>query len=162
MTRQKQAITVLQEEPLQTEKDFSDLNCSDLVLSHGSYFHVSATGLISEHTSTITFNVSAQNSYFNNVMSKESVLYEESLFRFYPNPFRSEINFEISMTYDSHVRIEMCNNAGSLLEMICDEDLKKGDFRKFEFDASRYPHSVFFYRLTTRYKKLSGIIMKLL
>jgi hypothetical protein len=127
------------------------------------FFHLAATGLSSGHTSTITFNVSGSTGSvkkFN--LQNGTPSSGEFEFRCYPNPFVSEITFEISMSYESRVIIEICNNAGTLLEMICDEDLKQGEFRKFEFDASRYPHSFFIYRVTTRYKKQSGIIMKLL
>lgn len=127
------------------------------------FFHLAATGLSSGHTATITFNVSEPvGSVKRSSFIERTASFGEIDFTCYPNPFMSEITFEISMTYDSHVRIEICNSAGTLLEMICDEDLKQGEFRKFEFDANRYPHSFFIYRVTTRYKKLSGIIMKLL
>jgi hypothetical protein len=125
------------------------------------FYHLAATGLSSGHTSTITFNVSSSVGSVTESFSAEPKS-REIEFRCYPNPFESEISFEISMTYDSHVKIEICNNAGTLLDVICDEDLKQGEFRKFEFDASRYPHSFFIYRVTTGNKKLSGIIMKLL
>jgi hypothetical protein len=81
-------------------------------------------------------------------------------FRAYPNPFKDIISFEIGMTYDSHVRIEIFANNGTPLGIILDGDLIKGDLRKIEFDGSRYLHTVFMYRITTKLQQLSGTVMK--
>jgi uncharacterized repeat protein (TIGR01451 family) len=78
----------------------------------------------------------------------------------YPNPFKDIISFEIGMTYDSHVRIEIFANNGTPLGIILDEDLLKGDLRKIEFDGSGYLHTVFMYRITTKLQQLSGTVMK--
>jgi hypothetical protein len=52
------------------------------------------------------------------------------------------------MTYDSHVRLEIYNHAGVLLEVILDENLMQGEIRKVEFDATDYPRTTFLYRLS--------------
>lgn len=81
-------------------------------------------------------------------------------YRVYPNPFSNIITFEIGMTYDSQVRIEIFFNNGTPLSVILDENLMRGDIRKVEFNGSRYLHTVFMYRITTRREQLSGMVMK--
>jgi hypothetical protein len=81
-------------------------------------------------------------------------------FRAYPNPFTDIIRFEIGMTYDSNVRLEIFTNNGTPLGLILNEDLLKGDVRTIEFNGSEYLHSVFMYRLTTKYQQLSGTVLK--
>ena len=65
----------------------------------------------------------------------------------YPNPFRNIVNFSIVMLHDSHVRLEIYNQSGSLVKVIFNANLMKGDAEVIRFDASKYPHSVFIYRL---------------
>jgi hypothetical protein len=78
----------------------------------------------------------------------------------YPNPFEDVVKFNIVMERDSHVRLEIYNQSGMLLKVILDEDLLKGDDRTAAFDASKYPHSVFIYRLVTNANTMSGTVMK--
>jgi hypothetical protein len=78
----------------------------------------------------------------------------------YPNPFETSTRFELTMNRDSHIRLEIFNNAGMPIEVILDEDLKQGDVRTVEFDASRYLHTMFMYRVTANGKIESGTIMK--
>ena len=78
----------------------------------------------------------------------------------YPNPFTTVVKFEIGMTYDSHVRLEIYNHVGALLEVILDEDLMQGDIRTVEFDATRYPRTTFLYKLTTGLTLKSGTIIR--
>jgi len=78
----------------------------------------------------------------------------------YPNPFETSTRFELTMNRDSHIRLEIFNNAGMPIEVILDEDLKQGDVRTVEFDASRYLHTMFMYRVTANGRIESGTIMK--
>ena len=78
----------------------------------------------------------------------------------YPNPFETTTRFELTMNRDSHIRLEIFNNAGMPIEVILDEDLKQGDVRTVEFDASRYLHTMFMYRVTANGRMESGTIMK--
>jgi hypothetical protein len=78
----------------------------------------------------------------------------------YPNPFSTIVKFELNVVFDTHVRLEIYSHNGSYLGVICDEDLKQGDARIVEFDASKYPHTTFLYKLTTPYSTKSGTIMR--
>ena len=57
--------------------------------------------------------------------------------------------------------LEIFSQNGSLLEVLLKQDMLKGDAVKVEFDASKYPHSVFIYRITTNLKTVSGTVMKI-
>jgi len=78
----------------------------------------------------------------------------------YPNPFSTSTNFEISMNTDSWVRIEIFSNSGTPVQVILDEDLKQGDSRSISFDGTRYPNTLFIYRITTKDRTQSGMIMR--
>ena len=78
----------------------------------------------------------------------------------YPNPFATVVKFEMQVILDTHVRLEIYNHSGTLLRVICNEDLNQGDIRIVEFDASRYPHTSFLYKLTTTHTMKSGTILK--
>jgi len=78
----------------------------------------------------------------------------------YPNPFSTVVKFEIEMTFDSHVKLEIYNHAGGLVKVLLDEDLLQGDVRLVEFDATRYPHTSFLYKITAGIAIKSGTIIR--
>ena len=78
----------------------------------------------------------------------------------FPNPFSTVVNFDLEMIYDSKVRLEIYSHNGSLLKVLLDEDMKQGDIRTIEFDATRYPHTSFLYKLTTGLTVKSGTIIR--
>ena len=86
--------------------------------------------------------------------------FNEANITVYPNPFTTVVKFEIEVTMDTHVRLEIYSHAGSLLKVVLNEDLIQGDIRIVEFDASRYPHTTFLYRLVTNYTMKSGTIIR--
>ncbi|MBW6500740.1 MAG: hypothetical protein K0B05_05030, partial [Bacteroidales bacterium] len=79
----------------------------------------------------------------------------------YPNPFSTVVRFEFNMLYDSRVKVEIFRQNGSLAEVIIDEDLKQGDVRTVEFDATGYPRTLFLYKITTDYTVKSGILLRM-
>ena len=93
----------------------------------------------------------------NEIISPETVFANMTV---YPNPFKTIANFSIVVESDCHVKLEIFTQSGSLLKIILNEDLLSGDVRNIAFDASRYPHSVFLYRLTAGPTIQSGTIMK--
>jgi hypothetical protein len=78
----------------------------------------------------------------------------------YPNPFAEKAFFNIGMDSDSHVKIEIFSGNGTLLKILLDEDLRKDDIRTIEFNADNYPHSSFFYKVTTKSGYRSGTLIK--
>jgi hypothetical protein len=84
----------------------------------------------------------------------------EAVLTVYPNPFRTTVRFQLEMISDSHVKVEIYNHAGALLKIIFSEDLKQGDIRTTEFDASMYAHSAFLYKVVTDSSMKSGTIVK--
>ncbi|MDX9726877.1 MAG: HYR domain-containing protein, partial [Bacteroidales bacterium] len=79
----------------------------------------------------------------------------------YPNPFTDVASFELTMLYDSHVKIEIFRQNGSLVRVILNEDLKQGDIRVVEFDGTRYPRTSFIFRITTQYSDKSGTLLRI-
>jgi hypothetical protein len=91
-----------------------------------------------------------------------SVLSSESAdLKVYPNPFSTIVKFRVEIVYDTHVRLDIYSHNGSFIGTICDEDLKQGDVRIIEFDATRYPHTTFLYKLVTPYTMKSGTVMRI-
>jgi uncharacterized repeat protein (TIGR01451 family) len=79
----------------------------------------------------------------------------------YPNPFAKVVRFEIEVIFDTHVDLDIYTHNGALLKRICNEDLKAGDVRIVEFDASLFPHATFLYKLSTNLSMKSGTIMRI-
>jgi hypothetical protein len=85
----------------------------------------------------------------------------EVILTVYPNPFKSIVKFQLDMVYDSKVKVEIYSQNGQLLKIIFNEELKQGDIRTAEFDASMYAHSAFMYKVVTNNTIRSGTIMKI-
>lgn len=90
----------------------------------------------------------------------QKVTFSDLDVRIYPNPFAELVKFEIGVLSDSHVKIEIFNQSGSLIKVILDENLLRGDLRTAEFDATGYLHSVYIYRITSNGSGRTGTIMK--
>jgi hypothetical protein len=115
-------------------------------------------GLESIQFATITDVNGAEEAVVSNeIISPETVFANMTV---YPNPFKTIANFSIVVESDCHVKLEIFTQSGSLLKIILNEDLLSGDVRNIAFDASRYPHSVFHYRLIAGPTTVSGTIMK--
>jgi len=78
----------------------------------------------------------------------------------YPNPFATVAKFEIVAIFDSHVTLEIYSHNGSLIKVLCNENLKQGDVRTVEFDATMYPHSSYIYKLMTNTTMRNGVLLK--
>ncbi len=87
--------------------------------------------------------------------------FSEANISVYPNPFSTIVKFRVEIVYDTHVRLDIYSHNGSFIGTICDEDLKQGDVRIIEFDATRYPHTTFLYKLVTPYTMKSGTVMRI-
>jgi hypothetical protein len=79
----------------------------------------------------------------------------------YPNPFPTVVKFQLDMVYDSKVKVEIYSLNGALLKIIFNEELRQGDVRTAEFDASIYAHSAFLYKVVTNNGIKSGTVMKM-
>ena len=86
--------------------------------------------------------------------------FSDAFLKVYPNPFSTIVKFELNIIFDTHVRLEIYSHNGAYIGLICDEDLKQGDVRIIEFDASKYPHTTFLYKLTTPYSIMSGTVIR--
>ena len=78
----------------------------------------------------------------------------------YPNPFATVAKFEIVVVFDTRVTLEIYNHNGTLVKVLCNENLKQGDVRTIEFDATKYPHTSFVYKLMTNSTMKNGVLLK--
>jgi hypothetical protein len=78
----------------------------------------------------------------------------------YPNPFSTKVFFNLLMDEDSQVKLEIYNQFGSLIKVILDDKMLKGDVTTVEFDASAYPQTLFIYKITTNSGTFSGHLIK--
>jgi hypothetical protein len=78
----------------------------------------------------------------------------------YPNPFAEQVRFMITPNIDTPVKLEIYNTSGALIEVLYEGDLMKGDVISVEFNSSKYPHSAFIYKLSTRSGQSGGTLLK--
>ncbi len=69
-----------------------------------------------------------------------------SLSQNYPNPFNPATSFEFSVPQKSFVNLEIFDVLGRKIETLINGELKPGTY-KTEWNASKYPSGVYFYRL---------------
>ncbi|MDT8374630.1 MAG: T9SS type A sorting domain-containing protein, partial [Bacteroidales bacterium] len=82
------------------------------------------------------------------------------LTKVYPNPFSKSVSFEIEALEDTRVRVDIFNNTGSLIDVIYDENLLKGDVRSVILDGSTFMQGEYIYRVSTNAGFVSGTIVK--
>ena len=70
------------------------------------------------------------------------------------------MSFELKALEDTRVRVDIFNNAGSLINVIYDEDLTKGDVKTVILDASNYTQGDYIYRVSTNTGAVTGTIVK--
>jgi hypothetical protein len=78
----------------------------------------------------------------------------------YPNPFAEQVRFMITPNIDTPVKLEIFSTSGVLIEVLYEGDLLKGDVISVEFNSSKYPHSAFIYKLSTRSRQSGGTLLK--
>ena len=61
---------------------------------------------------------------------------------------------------DTRVRLDIFNNAGSLINVLCDEQMYEGDIKTVIVDGSGYMSGEYIYRVSTDDGALSGKIVK--
>jgi len=73
------------------------------------------------------FDVSVKNLYFAN--SSHVIASDAIFFPAYPNPFTGSTNIDVMVTRDSHVRIEVLNMFGQLVEVLTNKEMATGNLR---------------------------------
>lgn len=69
-----------------------------------------------------------------------------SLMQNFPNPFNPSTTIKFALPEKSHVKLEIFNQLGQLVETLINTDKEPG-YHKIVWDASRYSSGVYFYRI---------------
>lgn len=77
----------------------------------------------------------------------EDLPQEMSLGQNYPNPFNPSTSISFSIPKHTHVRLQIFNLLGELIETLADEDKQPGNY-SLTWDASTKPSGLYFYRMT--------------
>jgi len=91
------------------------------------------------------FDVNVSNLHFANskfVVAKNAVFYPA-----YPNPFRNNTHMDLSITKDSHVKIEILNVFGQVVEVLANEEMSLGTY-KLSWNPADHKAGVYMIRMT--------------
>ena len=72
----------------------------------------------------------------------------------YPNPFNFETILPFTIPERMHVRLEVANVLGAIVQTLIDEPMERG-FHEIVFDATGLASGIYFYRLITEEKVLT-------
>jgi hypothetical protein len=77
----------------------------------------------------------------------------------YPNPFSEKLNFEFVSPVDDHVRIQIFDVAGRMINTVFDNPVKAGIIYNAEFKPATLVTSMYFYRMTLGEKVFVGKVV---
>lgn len=77
-----------------------------------------------------------------------------------PNPFAGEVQFTLSMPYDSPVTLEIFGANGQKIATLFSAYLEAGHDRTVTFDGMNLPQGIYTYRLTTDREVKSGQVVR--
>jgi hypothetical protein len=77
----------------------------------------------------------------------------------YPNPFATRTRFTLAVAHAQHVRVEMFDVAGRLLEVLHDGVLTAGQEHPLQFEPRGWGSGLFIYRVTGEVFSASGRVM---
>lgn len=73
----------------------------------------------------------------------ELSLADNTIFKTYPNPFKSSVQIEYSVNQNSHVKLAIYNSVGSLVKILVDGERTTG-FHKESWNASDMPSGIYY------------------
>ena len=73
---------------------------------------------------------------------------EYALEQNYPNPFNPQTTIPFSLKQKTHVKINIYNMSGQIVESLINRDLEAGQHR-IDFDATNLPSGMYIYRIFT-------------
>lgn len=86
--------------------------------------------------------------------------FEELTINTYPNPAAQQLNFDLNLPTDSHVKLNLYNAIGQHVKIISDEQLIGGQQHQLSTDVSGLQAGIYFYRLETdQGKSITGRIV---
>ena len=144
--KQYRTVITLRSEPREYR-----INFSDLVTAEGE------SGFSAEDIISVIFNplgngsilsdfeVNISNLHFTSSIysTNQSGIYYPS----YPNPFRHSTNIEFALTQDNHVRIEILNMFGQVVDVLRDELMTQGNY-KVTWTPSGNKTGIYMFRIT--------------
>ena len=66
----------------------------------------------------------------------------------YPNPFRSNTSFDLTVKKRQSVKVEVFNMLGRRVRLIYQGPVQTGETRMFTFEASNLPNGIYLVRVT--------------
>ncbi|MFC0876151.1 hypothetical protein ACE01N_06135 [Saccharicrinis sp. FJH2] len=77
----------------------------------------------------------------------------------YPNPSEGEVYFNINLTESAHVRLEVYDSLGNLLDVLFDAYIDTDDIRNIEIPFFKEPSRIYFYRLIVNGEIYNGSLL---
>lgn len=111
------------------------------------------TDALNQSTATSSnINISSIQQSIKNRISELDNLYKTdisdtiSLFQNYPNPFNPITNINFTLPHSEHIKIEIFNTIGQLIEVLVNETFNEGT-HSLKFNAKNLPSGVYYYRM---------------
>jgi photosystem II stability/assembly factor-like uncharacterized protein len=82
------------------------------------------------------------------IKNQNEVVYDYALFQNYPNPFNPLTRIVFTIPKQTHVKLEIYDAAGRLVEILADMNIDKGK-HSFVWDGTNHSSGVYFYKLVT-------------
>lgn len=82
----------------------------------------------------------------NVIQNSENIPTEFSLQQNYPNPFNPSTKIKFDIAKSAKVKLTIFNSIGEKIETLLDESFQAGSYET-DFDGSKYPSGIYFYRL---------------
>ncbi len=77
----------------------------------------------------------------------------------YPNPFNPETTISFNMAQNAHVKLDIYNVKGQLIETLVNDEMKQGN-HCIIWDAKEYPSGIYFYKLQSEtYTKTKKMVL---
>jgi hypothetical protein len=74
----------------------------------------------------------------------------------YPNPFSDKTTVMFILPANDHVKLDVCDLTGKLIQTLYNDNVKQNQEYKVEFDGAKLPTGIYIYKLTTNEDVFTG------